>query len=126
MNRHALLGSLAAGLALGCGSNPQPDAQSSNGAHASASEHTAAGEDAEAEPETAAPSLPSCEDGTCFTCGDTICLSGFYCDTGAAGGPACSWLPACTKGASCGCVKKELGAGCSCEERSGGLHVTCS
>lgn len=72
-----------------------------------------------------APEAPSCDDGTCFTCGDGICPTGFYCDRSAPGGPACSWLPACAKEASCSCVQKTLGSGCSCNAESGGVYVYC-
>ena len=73
----------------------------------------------------AAPQAPSCDDGTCFPCGDGICPKGFYCDRKAPGGPACSWLPACAKQASCSCVTKTLGSGCSCNAENGGVYVDC-
>jgi hypothetical protein len=73
--------------------------------------------------ETAA-SRPSCNDETCFPCGTGFCLRGFYCDEGAKDGAACSWLPACPKGATCDCLKRALGS-CTCETESGGAHVRC-
>ena len=73
----------------------------------------------------AGDSLPECEDGTCFACGDTYCPNGFYCDDGAPGGPGCSWLPECADAVTCSCVKDALGEDCTCEERDGGIHVTC-
>jgi hypothetical protein len=72
-----------------------------------------------------APQAPSCDDGTCFSCGDGICPTGFYCDRKAPGGPACSWLPACAKQATCSCVQKALGSGCSCQREGGGIYVDC-
>lgn len=73
--------------------------------------------------ETAA-SAPRYSDETCFPCGTGFCLRGFYCDDGAKGGAACSWLPACPKGASCDCLKRELRS-CTCETENGGAHVRC-
>ena len=72
-----------------------------------------------------APQAPSCDDGTCFSCGNGICPKGFYCDQKAPGGPACSWLPKCAKQASCSCVQHVLGSGCSCDEKNGGVYVDC-
>jgi hypothetical protein len=88
-----------------------------------------AGEDEETqgsgESEDTSTSRMSCDDGTCFECGDGMCPSGFYCDESAAGGAACSWLPTCAAQATCKCVRKALGGGCSCEERAGGTFVSC-
>jgi len=67
-----------------------------------------------------------CSDGSCFECGSGLCPAGFYCDEDAVGGAACSWLPSCPQEPSCACVTRALGAGCRCEERAGGLHVSCS
>jgi hypothetical protein len=109
-----------------CGGSATPAAQSSDETPAATADSTQLAENGGAEAAEAAPRLPSCDDGTCFACGDTICLAGFYCDADAPGGPACSWLPACTQQGLCGCLKRELGASCRCEEKSGGAHVTCS
>ncbi|HEY6561186.1 MAG TPA: hypothetical protein VI072_28130 [Polyangiaceae bacterium] len=124
--RRLLLVALAACALCACGGSEKPGARSGadepvSEAASSDSAHDGAGDVADAKPR-----LPSCEDGTCFACGDTICLTGFYCDTNAPGGPACSWLPACTARGMCSCLKRELGNTCSCEEKSGGAHVTCS
>jgi hypothetical protein len=70
-------------------------------------------------------SKPACDDGTCTLCGDAQCPTGWYCDESAKGGPACGWLPECAKKPTCACVKKAY-QGCSCEERAGSPHVTCS
>jgi hypothetical protein len=70
-------------------------------------------------------SKPACDDGTCTLCGDAQCPIGWYCDESAKGGPACGWLPECAKKPTCACVKKAF-SGCSCEERDGSPHVTCS
>jgi hypothetical protein len=67
----------------------------------------------------------ACADATCFTCGGGFCPSGWYCDEGASGGPACSWLPECSK-AGCSCLDKALGrSGCSCKDADGGPHLSC-
>ena len=75
---------------------------------------------------SAAPAVKrgACDDGTCSPCGDALCPTGWYCDESAPGGPACGWLPECAQKPGCGCIKKAL-AGCSCEEKSGGLHLVC-
>jgi hypothetical protein len=70
-------------------------------------------------------SKPACDDGTCTLCGDAQCPIGWYCDESAKGGPACGWLPECARKPTCACVKKAF-QGCSCEEREGSPHVTCS
>lgn len=75
------------------------------------------GESTPAEPEA------QCNDSTCFSCGEGLCPSGFYCDAQA--GPACSWLPECAKEPTCECIRRVLGAGCACEVRAGGPHVDC-
>jgi hypothetical protein len=121
--------SLAAALvAAACGgggsSKPAETASGSHGAHADPS---AAGEDEaeQDEPVEAAPTLARCDDGTCFVCGQGICPKGFYCDEQAVGGAACGWLPSCPTEPACSCVKRTLGASCGCEEREGGLYVSC-
>ena len=68
------------------------------------------------------PEPDPCTDGTCFRCGDSICPTGYYCDEGS---QACSWLAECADSADCSCVKGALD-GCRCEERSGGVYVTCA
>ena len=68
---------------------------------------------------------PDCSDGTCFKCGEALCLSGFYCDESAAVAN-CQWLSKCDKAAGCSCIQQTLGAGCTCSQRSGGMFVKCS
>jgi hypothetical protein len=109
-----------------CGGGTKPEVHSGGETPARESGGMDSAENGAADVAPAAPRLPSCEDGTCFTCGETICMAGFYCDADAPGGAACSWLPACAERGACGCLKRELGAECRCEERSGGPHVTCS
>jgi hypothetical protein len=65
----------------------------------------------------------NCDDGTCTPCGQGLCMAGWYCDESAKGGPACGWLPECAK-ASCACLSRAFSS-CSCEEKSGGVHLTC-
>ena len=65
---------------------------------------------------------PSCEDGTCTSCGTGICPVGWYCDEKA---NACSWLTECAAKPSCSCVTRVLGSGCKCREEGSALKVTC-
>ena len=110
-----------------CGGSEAPANAPKSSAHDSDSSEPShddsSAEDAPAEEE--APKAGACDDGTCSPCGSGICLSGWYCDESAAGGPACGWLPACAQKASCGCLTAKLGSSCKCNEQSGGLHVTC-
>ncbi|MCS6901555.1 MAG: hypothetical protein RMJ98_18085 [Myxococcales bacterium] len=69
------------------------------------------------------PQGPSCEDGSCFVCGDGICPAGFYCQK-SGGVTGCAWAVECTPKPSCSCIGP-LTRGCSCEERSGFPHVIC-
>jgi len=67
-----------------------------------------------------------CDDGSCFACGDAICLVGFYCAVGKSG-RGCAWLPSCATKASCACIAPTLreDPSCSCQEKEGGVYVTC-
>ena len=69
-------------------------------------------------------SYSECADGTCFDCGEGICPLGHYCDETSPGGPACGWLPECAQEATCSCVEGVF-SDCSCEERSGGVYLSC-
>lgn len=72
------------------------------------------------------PQLPNCDDGSCFHCGDTVCLPGYYCETnGEISG--CAWNATCAKDATCGCLQGELrnDPRCTCEERGGNAFVSC-
>jgi hypothetical protein len=122
----AAFGATLAGCGGGGGAKPAAefagDSDSSSTASASSSEPSDADfEDTATEPET---HRISCDDGTCSPCGDGICPSGWYCDEGAKGGPACGWLPECAQKPSCACLTRVL-SGCSCEEKQGGLHLSC-
>lgn len=113
----------------GCGgATPSSDAADGRGASGgSQSGETAGGEGSGAGGNVAAgPAGPDCSDGTCIVCGSGICPAGFFCDESASGGAACSWLPDCAAAPSCGCVKNVLGSACACEERGGGVFVSCS
>jgi hypothetical protein len=72
----------------------------------------------------AAEPKASCDDGTCTTCGSALCPSGWYCDEGAKGGPACGWLPECARTPTCACVKRAFND-CSCEDQGGAAHLRC-
>lgn len=68
-----------------------------------------------------------CRDGSCFMCGDAVCLPGYYCETiGEKKG--CAWVAKCARSASCTCLQTALAedSACSCEERDGNTYVTCS
>jgi hypothetical protein len=84
-------------------------------------EESTASKDSDREP---ASTGPDCSDGTCFKCGQALCLTGFFCDASAAP-ETCQWLPRCGKGAGCTCIQQTLGARCTCYERDGGLYVKC-
>jgi hypothetical protein len=78
------------------------------------------GDESAAAPEKAKGA--SCDDGTCSTCGNSICPSGWYCDEKAS---ACSWLTECAEKPTCSCVTRVLGRACKCREEAGGLKVAC-
>ena len=99
----------------GCGGGSARGADAPDGS-SSEDEYEASGESG---------SASECADGTCFTCGDDYCPTGFYCHDNAPGGAGCSWLPECAETATCSCVESALGDRCTCEERDGGIHVTC-
>lgn len=67
-----------------------------------------------------------CDDGSCFACGEAVCLSGFFCSVGKAG-HGCAWMPNCTGRPTCGCISPALreDPSCSCQEKEGGVYVTC-
>ncbi len=108
----------------GGGAKPASADEASEGGQATPA---TAANDSEAEADEAdepAPKRNACDDGTCSACGSGICPSGWYCDESAKGGPACGWLPACANKLSCGCLSKTFSS-CSCEEKSGGVHLSC-
>lgn len=106
-------------LAVGCAAGAAgPGAKSADGSDPvpGESEGTA----------SSGPQLPSCDDGSCFPCGDTICLPGYYCEsTGENTG--CAWSGKCAEKASCACLASQLAndPACRCEERDGHAFVTC-
>jgi hypothetical protein len=67
-----------------------------------------------------------CDDGSCFACGEAICLSGFFCSVGKSG-HGCAWVPSCGGRPTCGCITPSLreDPSCSCQEKQGGIYVTC-
>jgi hypothetical protein len=81
---------------------------------------------AEAEPVASKRSGVECEDGSCFACGDAVCLSGFFCSVGRTG-RGCAWLPSCPGKATCACLGQALREepGCSCQEKEGAVYVVC-
>lgn len=125
-----LASSLPLALVTGCGGEgtPAPESahQAASGAKSDSNDDDDAASDDAAGGEDEAESAPraACDDGTCFVCGAGSCPSGWYCDEGAQGGAACSWLPECKK-TDCACINKVLGSGCSCAEEGGGPHAKC-
>ena len=67
-----------------------------------------------------------CDDGSCFKCGDAVCLSGFYCSVGRTG-RGCAWLPTCAAKPSCACIANFLRdeSSCACQEKDGGVYMLC-
>jgi hypothetical protein len=81
----------------------------------------------EEEPEAKPPSRAArCADGSCFSCGEAVCLSGYYCAIGKAG-HGCAWVSSCASRSTCACLASTLSANatCRCEEKNGGVYVTC-
>ena len=110
--------------ACGGSSKPPESTDTEQRAHATpddSSDSERSSSDDRAEP--SAPPRATCDDGTCAPCGDALCPTGWYCDQTAPSGPSCGWLPECAPQSSCACLKKALG--CSCEENSGGLYLSC-
>jgi len=72
------------------------------------------------------PARVTCEDGSCFSCGEAVCLTGFYC-TATRRGHGCAWAPGCATKVTCACLAGSLRdtPGCVCEEKEGGVYVTC-
>jgi len=123
-----LLGAAVGALFVACGGAPT-DAASPDSAESSQSAQ--ASEPAEPEPspeelraDRTRALQATCEDGTCFSCGDGVCPVGAYCATAPDGAQACAWVPECPK-PSCACVTRALGSGCSCSESGGAPQVTC-
>jgi hypothetical protein len=101
-----------------CGSSAPP-------AKVAQTETTQLPESTDSSDQEATPAGPDCGDGTCFKCGQALCLQGFYCDESSSVS-TCQWLAKCGKAASCSCIQQTLGAGCTCGERKGGTFVKCS
>ena len=111
------------------GSAASSTAKAPSAGSGSTNDSQASSEALEAEGESPAtsqsPKSPSCDDGTCSACGSGMCPVGWYCDEGASGGAACSWLKECAEKPTCGCVIRVLGSTCQCREEAGGLKVSC-
>lgn len=117
----------ACGGGASTGSEPKTVLEQAEGSDSPSEGHESAGE-GEAKDDGAKAELargPSCDDGTCSSCGNGICPAGWYCDEKAGGGGACSWLTECADKATCACVTRVLGAACKCREEGGGLKVAC-
>src|SRR6187431_2831467 len=111
-------------ICVACSPAPATDPSQTEGAAEPAPERGAEVEAAApAEPE---PARPSCDDGTCFECGDGWCPKGAYCDGSAPGGAACAWIQECPGDPSCSCLLKVLGSSCKCDSAAAGPQVSCS
>ncbi|HLV64871.1 MAG TPA: hypothetical protein VKY73_03630 [Polyangiaceae bacterium] len=115
------------GSACGSGGTPEaasPDDAESDSAFESPSDDAEDGDPESASGEEASSTpRPLCDDGSCIPCGDGMCPVGWYCDEDA--GPACSWIPECAPDASCGCLRRVLGAACRCNESGPAPTVSC-
>jgi len=117
-------------LAISCGggSSARPAESAADGdgeaAGEGSGEEAASGAEEEGGEGEPAPRRIACDDGTCSVCGEGLCPAGWYCNESAKGGPACGWLPDCAAKPSCACVGRVFSS-CSCEERGGGVHLTC-
>lgn len=111
---------------LACGGSTPAPASTDTQERAQGTAHESGDSEASASDDSTEPSAPpraTCDDGTCAPCGDALCPTGWYCDQTAPSGPSCGWLPECAPKSSCACIKKALG--CSCEEKNGGLYLSC-
>jgi hypothetical protein len=114
--------------ACGGAGTPEPRSADHSDSSESSASHDGDNDSSADEPgdaETESAPVDPCADGTCFSCGKSLCLTGWYCDETAKGGAACSWQPECAKSPSCRCLIKVLGEGCSCKEDGGAPHVSC-
>jgi hypothetical protein len=68
----------------------------------------------------------TCDDGSCFSCGEATCLTGFYCTVNRRA-HGCAWMPGCATKVTCACLATALREtpGCTCEEKNGGVYVNC-
>ena len=103
-------------LIVGCGGGAPPPKEPRT---------TASGDTGETEAEPSR-SGAHCADGSCFSCGEAVCLSGYYCAVGKTG-HGCAWLPSCTSNVSCACLAPAIKSNttCRCEEKGGGVYVLC-
>src|SRR6478735_3895944 len=109
---------------LACSSPPPADPSQTDASTEAEPAEVAEAEAGEAaEPE---PPRPTCEDGTCFECGQGFCPRGAYCDGSAPGGAACAWIQECPGDPSCACLVRVLGSSCKCESGPSGPEVNCS
>jgi hypothetical protein len=120
----ALLLAVALCGACGGGGADKPARSAADEDEPSGAVESAGAQTEEEDEEEAAPRKAACDDGTCTTCGSSMCPAGWYCDETAKGGPACGWLPECVNKLSCSCLNKTF-SGCSCEEKDGGVHLSC-
>jgi len=114
---------LAGALGACGGSSPPAEAPKGHGALEAKSKPETRGENESA---SSRRSGIECDDGSCFACGEAVCLSGFYCSVGKSG-RGCAWLPSCPGKPTCSCIGAALRdePSCSCQEKENGVYVTC-
>ncbi|HKQ67702.1 MAG TPA: hypothetical protein VJT73_00110 [Polyangiaceae bacterium] len=120
-----LVGGNVAGGPLGCGAGAAPSGPAKTGGDDALKAEGSEVVEMAGQP-AASASRVQCDDGSCFSCGEALCLAGFYCSASKAG-HGCAWTPSCGAKASCACLKAALRdePSCSCQEREGGVFVTC-
>jgi hypothetical protein len=115
---------LSAALVGACGGSTPPAAEPKS--HASDTQPASGADTSGPEDPPRRSSRVQCDDGSCFACGEAVCLSGFYCAVGRAG-HGCAWSPSCSGKPSCGCLAAAIRdePSCSCEEKQGGIFLVC-
>jgi hypothetical protein len=115
---------IAASLFVGCGGSSPPVAEPKS--HADDTAKASSRETTAHEDTPRRSSRVQCDDGSCFACGEAVCLSGFYCAVGKTG-HGCAWLPTCSGRPTCGCLAAAMREepSCACEEKEGGIFVAC-
>lgn len=113
LQRAAAMALVVGAVGVGCGGPARPAEGGGGGPEGEATER----------PVVVKPTALDCSDGTCFACGDGgICLVGQFCNEAQG---TCSQVHECAERASCACVEPIVGGACSCEEREGGVYVSC-
>ena len=115
---------VASSLFCACGGRAPPATEPKS--HADDTQKATSTDTTTLEEQPKRSSKVQCDDGSCFACGEAVCLSGFYCSVGRAG-HGCAWLPSCSGKPTCGCIVAAMRdePSCTCEEKEGGIFVAC-